>query len=951
MDKEIRYKGISLTPDPVAQTEGALSVAANAEIHNGAVRPFELAGTDTAALKIGNDVAKLIYVHITTSYTHLLATVGNNLYWFNADGTLGGGTGSAGGTATTALITNSLSNIKDIESIGNTLVVTDDSGLHYILFKIEDGNYKYLGQQPPFLELQFGLTSYLVPDADYSQEEILKFDGNKDFKWNYDHWEIPEDIQTIVTEKVLSIHNKHISELTDENLFTAPFLIRYCYRLYDEKRSMVMHSAPVAMYTTLYHTAIAINPIPTNYISGEQIGGYNKQTHTRYWTSEDTITLNKMALRTFCKPAYLVYKCVNPNVVTQLQEWRDIVKSVDIFITPQQQNVDTSKQIDKLTARLADDNPGVYGGTYYANSQSEADQCASIVVGADENYRAYFGPNLPEYEREAYLSKLRNLSEFFKLHSFPIDDLGGMDGHDRHVPFEAAVLKNITVQEQMKDDYKTHNIIKADNLFSYNQRINASGLAEHLFGGFHPYVLTPAVDSDTIQGYSRISDIHIILQTDEQYHIVKWYGPASNLPRTWLYFFEKGYFFYPDARARYVVVQVDTGLEFEAKVYKLYPHNSLNGAYRFYNNDQAVWTHNDFLSDSELYTLLAQDLGVTFVDQPWSPMPNKIYTSEVKNPYYFPLNAINTVGTGTILGMASTTRALSQGQFGKFPLMAFATDGIWALEVSSTGTYSNIHTISREVVSNPKSICPIDQQVIFASARGLNVVTEQDATSISDVLNGAPEVFGTTIPTLLTYIGTQSLFGHEALSALLQYTDNPIHVFQTADVIYDFSSARLIIIKPTANSQQPVIVYSINDQAYTTAALPPVLTAVNAYPHPYVQFADGVVRCVDQPYPYSATNPDAIPMLLVTRPMSFGDAMYNITDYAHNMQGMSPVIIFFGSNDMVSWHYIGRTSKPKAYYLPVRSYKYLRYALYMQLKPNEQYISTQLSISAKFPKL
>ena len=943
MNKEIRYSGVALTPDPLAATIGTLSVAANAEIHNGAVRPFELAGTDTAALKIGNDVAKLIYVHTTTSYTHLLATVGNNLYWFNADGTLGGG------SASLALVTDSLSGIIEIESIGNTLVVTDVSGLHYILFKIEEGNYRYLGQQPPFLELQFNLSPYLVPSADYSDEEILNFDGNKVFKWDSDHWDIPEDIRTIVTERVLAIHNKHISELTDENMFTAPFLVRYCYRLYDG--SMVMHSAPVAMYTTLYHTAITIYPIPANYISGEHISGYNIQTHTKF-TSEDSITLSKMALRTFCKPTYLTYTCINPNAVTQLQNWRDIVKSVDIFITPQQQNVDTSKQIDRLTARLAEDNPGIYADGYYANSQSEAEQWPAIVVGADTNYRAFYGPNLPEYDQEAFLSRLRTLSEFYKLHSYPIDELSDMDGYSHHVPFEAAVLKNITLQEQMKDDYKTHNILKADDLYTYNRRINASGLSEHLFSGFHPYVLTPEVENDTIQGYSRIGAIHIILQTDEQYHIVKWYGLAVNPPQTWLYFFEKGYFFYPDSRAKYVVVQVDTGQEFVAKVYKLYPHTSLNGAYRFYNNDQVVWTHTGFLNDSQLYTSLMQDLGVTFSSDAWSPMPNKIYTSEINNPYYFPLNGINTVGTGTILGMASTTRALSQGQFGQFPLMAFSTDGIWALEVSSTGTYTRIHPISREVVTNPKSICQTDQEVIFTSAKGLNVVTEQNVTSISTVLNGSPEIFATTIPTLLTYIGNQSLNGHEELSALLQYTDNPINIFQTADIIYDYASARLVIIPHlTANSQHPLFVYSVDDKAYTTAAVAPILTAVNAYPHPYVQFADGVVRCIDQPYPYSAVNPDVVPMLLVTRPMSFGDALYNITDYAHNMQGMSPVIIFFGSNDMDTWHYIGRTSKTKAYYLPVRAYKYLRYALYLQLKPNQQYMSTHLSVSEKFHKL
>ena len=57
-------------------------------------------------------------------------------------------------------------------------------------------------------------------------------------------------------------------------------------------------------------------------------------------------------------------------------------------------------------------------------------------------------------------------------------------------------------------------------------------------------------------------------------------------------------------------------------------------------------------------------------------LPNKIYTSEINNPFHFPVLGINTIGTGTILGISSAVKALSEGQFGQFPLYAFTSEGV-----------------------------------------------------------------------------------------------------------------------------------------------------------------------------------------------------------------------------------------------------------------------------------
>ena len=157
MKQQIRYRGLSLAKDEQAVQNGELSLCAGVELHDGALRPAVLSGTaiaDRLADKDNND-CRLLYVHVTTAYKHIIAycDVTGRLSWFQKDGTFGG---------TIEYVFNN--GIKSIDSIGNTLVVIDNDGIHYILYKNTTNNYKYLGQKPPFLNIQFSLSKNYSAD-------------------------------------------------------------------------------------------------------------------------------------------------------------------------------------------------------------------------------------------------------------------------------------------------------------------------------------------------------------------------------------------------------------------------------------------------------------------------------------------------------------------------------------------------------------------------------------------------------------------------------------------------------------------------------------------------------------------------------------------------------------------------------------------------------------------
>ena len=113
------------------------------------------------------------------------------------------------------------------------------------------------------------------------------------------------------------------------------------------------------------------------------------------------------------------------------------------------------------------------------------------------------------------------------------------------------------------------------------------------------------------------------------------------------------FLYYPNVNAYKAVIVSWYGFPSCYEV-QLEQHGFLNGAFYF-----AGWD-NPGMSGSMPSASSNADRTID--------IPNKIYTSEVNNPFVFPVLGINTVGTGEIKGICSAAKALSEGQFGQFPL-------------------------------------------------------------------------------------------------------------------------------------------------------------------------------------------------------------------------------------------------------------------------------------------
>lgn len=954
MQQSIRYKGLSLTPDEMAVENGALSLCGNLELHDGALRPSIVTGTPLSQpLTINGVVAKILYVHETGNYRHLIAIASSAIYWFMQDGSLG--------STTPIKSFDYEASVLSVNSIGNTLIIVATDGIHYALWV--DGGYKYLPQKPPFVEIAFYISDDYPEnynnggvDAEGSTNGFREAFQQTTYSCNdvFNKVKMPmidslfkdsecltikEDKQSDITQSIYALVNRTNNLIARNGRFYANFFVRYCYRMFDG--SMIMHSSPVFIPVQVPDSYMVLSANASQNMTNGVIDTFDDLTFQREdgKGNKSKVNITKVAFYYYPRNVDLNYTILDAKR-DELEEWKDVIKSVDVFITPPITNIDTSEKISSLRSLRMNYKlgHGMLSLTFESND---------IRIGDTSVH-------FPSLSVDAYRNKLKNTSAFYKVCSLKISDLTNYT--TKKLPVDKNAVYQVSLQEQMKDDYKTHNSLFAKGSYVYNHRLNLYGMKEKLFQGFNGSVMFPGQyilkyddSTDNLMYRYKIQKIVVSLNTTSGTKYVENSDKFFSRQDIDSFIISNLVKFYPDSRAdKMAIFCKDPSDNDVIFVFPLEQCAELNGAMHM----------GDFTDNLEQYKVDSFNYTVDDVVE----LSNKIYTSESDNAFYFPLNGINTVGIGTIQGIASTTRALSQGQFGQYPLMAFSTDGIWAMEVSSKGTYSSIHPISREVCSNPKSITQLDQSVLFATNRSISRIAESQVVSMSDVLDGPGFNISGTLGKFLNFFvdaegDSESVKTTKAqMRQLIDFTSSPIEFFQRCQVIYDYKNSRIFCLDVTQTSKTSTadtvaLCYSIKDNAWSTFLIQNVLTAINSYPHPYIQYRDGSVMVLDKGYDYEDTT--EYHGIIVTRTLKFDEDNVpdSITGYIHSLtSGSIPIMWLYGSNDNQNWHYIGRLGGMKSSYMATHSYRFFRIALYLKMKSMNQYFATRLEIIRRFSK-
>lgn len=307
---------------------------------------------------------------------------------------------------------------------------------------------------------------------------------------------------------------------------------------------------------------------------------------------------------------------------------------------------------------------------------------------------------------------------------------------------------------------------------------------------------------------------------------------------------------------------------------------------------------------------------------------NVIKYTPAYNPFSIPdINTLS-VGKGEIKGVSTSAKALSQGQFGQFPLYAFCDDGIWALEVAGDGSYSAKQPISRDVCNNPDSITQVDGAVVFTTDQGLKLIQGSEVALLSAPMDGHNVDESIYFPPYF-FQDTSKNQEYEVFDRLVVNETRDFRtILSTCKIAYDYPN-RLLRIFPEGGGKW--YVYSLDTREFASEeALGAVNAVVAGYPTPLVQIGTTLYTFGDDVDSNTLRNG-----LLLTRPIDMGEpfAMKKLQDMKlhytkHNKEkGAFVKMVVYVSNDGERWYVLPSMRK--------RAFKYYRIALITKMTDND----------------
>lgn len=750
MAKLVNFSSVSHKPDDLNANDGAMSLCVNLVNDDGSLRPLEKP-TTFATLPAGY---KVLFIHTTSTFDNYILYNASlaSLYCIPSEHI-----GDSDYISTEGAFLIKITEEPSITALGNTLILTfKESPIRYAIFK--NGKYKPLADHPPFVPMKF-CTNAIYRWEEYSTKSLsvkalLGNDGSvaDDSLAPFDKLS-QEEAEQAITTPVLASANKFIADLANDNKFCFPFFVRYALRMYDG--SLTMHSYPVLM-------------IPNSHLIA-CLDSLN--------VTSSTISVGKGAI--WAKAADLYNKFENsPN----LHEWEDLIQGIDIFVSAPIYTYNQAgfvKGWGKQGSRIEQSSlqvnydflPGFYG---------------------EQRFSHKYHMLLPTHDDAKIREDVENCSLFYKISSIPFNEIGNNSQDNQgwnKIQLRNGVLNTITQQEVMTDDFNSHNSKIAGYSTVYNNRLNISDVTEEITGDVPITCQIPTTNIDTTSPV-KTSEVFTNISIEGISHCLKQEARDSetifaNLPR---------YLFFPHTGV--------TNTIFYDTVENMYynipmkEHTGLNGAVYFRGFGE------DMPAETTAPTNTVDSIKVNY--------PNKIYTSVVDNPFTFEPTMINTIGAGRIVALTSVTQAISQGQFGAFPLYAFTTEGIWALEVNSYGGWSSRSPVSRDVILNGTQPLAIDNAIVFMSEQGLMLLAGGNCRCLSSTLSSE-----NNIPIIPDSIATPS-----QVESLLNFP-------RSASLAYDYAHARIYLF----TGEGTAWIYSLRSSRWTHAILKANnVYAVNAYP-------------------------------------------------------------------------------------------------------------------------
>ena len=833
MIKRLQLRGISRNPSDRYTEDGGCAESLNVFIDNDETAPAlkpVVVNTDASGMFPTQDWGhnwEAVFIHKTPNYERAIIRYVENL-------STKLGTWNGSGCDEFMRLDIGETFIRCI-NLGNSLGVVTTNGTYWVLMK--DESYQYMGKTVPFPAFTFANVD--VPASSTPGEEVIlethregyaSQTGNESYqkKTGFD-----EDHLTVTWEDI----DIAMAKNAKQGVFNRQQFSIFALRLFDGTRII---STPVLLCPGFS------NPFSTHYS----------------WVASNPIAQEGWTVK--FNMAYKIFFRLDEEA-NFFGDWEDVVDSFEIYLSPQINPDRTKSSFDNYTI------------TKSGNSATNVEGDLILGEGGDSILKQYLDAS----------NFYRVYSEQVKADTMSTLRSGIILDTKDYMTTDSLVTAGIRLDTL--SDMK-HYEIGFDRATLYNHKVVASGITEKVKLDMHNPIAKYYLNT-TIMPYTHPTYSSIALQSPSIAFRMTFYLRDSSgrsfsvkaMNKGSEYFFFKGetidgksmrpngygMIFCPDARAFAVDIQALSG---DPTVISAGGGNIIGSTTLSLSShpylDCAYW-YGDI--EKELLSYCTQSAAYTPGQESYmDDKPNKVYMSEMDNPFVFPVASRYTLNS-RVLGHAIATAALSEGQFGQFPIYVFTEDGIWAMESASDGTIVSSKPMSREVCNNPDSITPIDNAVVFTTEKTVMLVSGSQITDISPFMNGRHYKMD------LTSREAQLIGGGDWSPFLSTMSDDThfMDFMDEAQIGYDYKGNRLVFINRGETFQY---VYMLRTNTWHKMygdgfPLPLRFTyLLNAYPDTYVNVKTGNYQQVwNLSNKLDVTSSESMKGVIVTRPFDLGE--------------------------------------------------------------------------------
>lgn len=396
---------------------------------------------------------------------------------------------------------------------------------------------------------------------------------------------------------------------------------------------------------------------------------------------------------------YTIDKC-------DISDWHDIVCGIDVFIS-KEITLTQDKCIDFGTFKTDTDKLSTYQYTLPLISSGSMEQLA------------------------------RDETLFYKLATIDIDSI--TEGVTTEITHEIRP-DHIIYQQRLEVDTSGFERIGANKSYVYNGRLHLADLTRQYYEGYPLALFAHTYNSDgnTATAYIRT---HISHPNGYRKEVLSYATiPCFDYKLSPLLSF-------PDANA----TAMEIGIRHDGYEYsKRFELDSIS------LENRAVYAH-PLLEDIDVSTwdkieVTTDNLNdfPTESSSFYIQSHNEMIVSELNNPFYFPTELSFNISNGTIVGIATTTVALSQGQYGEFPLYIFTDEGIWSMQQGDGEVcYARCTLINNASVDKNTPLITTENNIIYRSGNNLLCLNGTESSLLLPLDELKQSRFEASIPTLL----------------------------------------------------------------------------------------------------------------------------------------------------------------------------------------------------------